>query len=170
MDTAIVIYDGDCGICNESRAWAEARDRAERIDFLPFQTADLGAISPGLTREMAGRMAYFVCPDGSRHGGARAVFETLKRLPGVWGIIGRVGANPVISSVVEPFYRVFAANRHRVSAWLGLAVCRVPPRQLKAKQDRRTTDNTAGHRQKDSEGYVSLALWRQAPQRASSAS
>jgi predicted DCC family thiol-disulfide oxidoreductase YuxK len=156
MNRVMVIYDGDCGICNESRAWAEARDRAERLEFVPFQTADLGAISPGLTPEMASRMAYFVRPDGSRHGGARAVFETLKRLPGVWGIIGWIGANPVISGVVEPFYRLFAANRHRVSAWLGLAVCRIPPRELK-KEDQ-TTESTERHRGKAGNGKGGFAL------------
>ncbi len=125
---ATVIYDGECGICNETRAWAEARDVAEQLVFVPFQTADLDSLSPGLTRHMTSRMAYFVRPDGARFGGARAVFETLKRLPGVWGVLGWLGANPVISTLVEPFYRLFAANRHRVSAWLGLTVCRIPPR------------------------------------------
>lgn len=145
MTTATVIYDGDCGICNESRAWAESRDRAERLEFVPFQTADLEAISPGLTRAMASRMAYFVQSDGSRHGGARAVFETLKRLPGVWGIIGWVGANPAISLLIEPFYRLFAANRRHISARLGLSVCRVPPRQITKKRENQTTESTENH-------------------------
>lgn len=125
---ATVIYDGECGICSETRLWCEARDRADRMTFVPFQTADLAELSPGLTRAEAARRAILVRPDGVRYGGARAAFEVLKRLPGLWGVIGWLGANPVVSLIVEPFYRVIAANRHRLSARLGLTVCRVPDR------------------------------------------
>jgi predicted DCC family thiol-disulfide oxidoreductase YuxK len=125
---AIVIYDGECGVCNTSREWAEARDRARRLTFVPFQHIDPQVLSPGLNRTMIRRMAWLIAPDGRRYGGARCIYETLKRLPGVWGVIGWLGANPVISLIAEPFYRVFAANRHRVSAMLGLTECAVPPR------------------------------------------
>lgn len=122
----IVIYDGECGVCNECRLWTEARDRGGRLAFVASQTADLPAISPGLTRAMTLRMAYFVRADGARYGCALAIFETLKRLPGIWGALGWIGANPAISLLCEPYYRIFAANRHRVSAMLGLTMCRVP--------------------------------------------
>lgn len=129
---SIVIYDGNCGVCTATADWIEAHDSGDRMDCIPFQTADLQAISPGLTPEMTSRMAWIVKPDGMRYGGSRAVFEILKRLPGVWGVIGWVGANPIITLIVEPFYRLFAANRHWVSARLGLTVCKVPERPQKS--------------------------------------
>lgn len=127
-DVSMVIFDGDCGICTATRDWVIARDTAGRLDSIPFQVANLGTLSPGLTSEMTSRMAFLVLPDGTRFGGARAIFEILKRLPGFWGIVGRLGANPVIAFLVEPFYRLVARNRHRVSAWLGLTACAVPQR------------------------------------------
>lgn len=122
---ANVIFDGECGICNASREWAQARDRAGRLRFIPYQTADLDALSPGLTREMASRSAYFIFPDGRRVGGARAVFETLRRLPGVWRMVGIVMAQPPFWLLAEPLYYLVAHNRARLSTWLGLSYCLV---------------------------------------------
>jgi len=121
----IVIFDGDCGICNATREWAEARDRDHRLKFVPFQTASLGALSPGLTDDMARRMAWLVTDAGYRIGGARAIFTILARLPFPWKIAGTIGAFPPISLICEPFYRIVAHNRSRISGWLGLSYCMV---------------------------------------------
>ena len=136
----IVIFDGDCGICNETREWAEARDRDKRLRFVPFQIADLDALSPGLTYEQASRMAWFIPASGRRMGGARAIFMILTRLPGMWRIVGAVGAFPPVSLLCEPFYRIVAHNRSRISGWLGLNYCmvrgvptRLPPGEDAAK-------------------------------------
>jgi predicted DCC family thiol-disulfide oxidoreductase YuxK len=121
----IVIFDGDCGICNATREWAEARDREGRLKFVPFQTADLDALSPGLAYDAASRMAWFITPGGRRVGGARAIFTILTRLPGAWRFAGAVGAFVPISLLCEPFYRIVAHNRSRISGWLGLNYCMV---------------------------------------------
>jgi predicted DCC family thiol-disulfide oxidoreductase YuxK len=120
-----VLFDGDCGICNESRVWLEKRDTNHRLAFVPFQVADLEALSPGLTLEMTSHAAYFVRSDGWRAGGARAMFLSLSRLPGLWGVIGAVGAWLPVSLLCEPFYRIVASNRSRISGWLGLTYCMV---------------------------------------------
>lgn len=121
----IVIFDGDCGICNETREWVEAHDRAGRLKFVPFQVADLDALSPGLSFDMASRMAWMLPAGGGRIGGARAIFTILSRLPGPWRIVGAVGAFPPVSLLCEPFYRIVAHNRSRISGWLGLNYCMV---------------------------------------------
>lgn len=137
IEPDIVIYDGDCGICNATREWAQARDRAGRLKFIPFQTANLGALSPGMTDEMASRMAWVITPDGYRVGGARAIFTVLARLPGVWRVAGTVGAFLPISLICEPFYRIVARNRSRISGWLGLSYCMVRgvPTRLNPNED-----------------------------------
>jgi predicted DCC family thiol-disulfide oxidoreductase YuxK len=129
LDT--VIFDGECGICNETRQWVEARDRGRRLTFVPYQVADLSTLSPGLTADTASRMAFYVTPDGRRVGGARAIFLCLKALPGAWGVIGAVGAFVPVSLLAEPFYRVVAHNRARISGWLGLSYCLVAGRPTK---------------------------------------
>jgi predicted DCC family thiol-disulfide oxidoreductase YuxK len=130
----IFIFDGACGVCTASVQWVQRRDVAGRLACLPYQTADLDSISPGLTEEMANRAAYFVRGDGHRFRGARAVFEALRRLPGVWKLVGTVGALAPVSLLCEPVYRLFAANRTRISIWLGLTACAVP---VASRPDRR---------------------------------
>ena len=123
MDT--VVFDGECGICNETRIWLEARDRGTRLQFVPYQTTDLDALSAGLTSDEASRMAFYVYPNGRRVGGARAIYLALKALPGAWRVVGTIGAFHPISWLSEPFYRLVAANRSRISGWLGLNYCLV---------------------------------------------
>ena len=115
-----MIYDGDCNVCQALKRGIERRDRRDRLEFVPFQEADLEALAPGLDREMASHSVYLVRPDGRRFRGARAVFEALKRLPGAWGLAGRIWAFPPLSLLAEPFYRLVARNRDRISRWLGL--------------------------------------------------
>jgi predicted DCC family thiol-disulfide oxidoreductase YuxK len=72
---------------------------------------------------MAEKSVYFVRKDGTRFGGARGVYEILKKLPGLWGLFGAVMAIPPLSISSEPFYRAFASNRHYVSRKMGLREC-----------------------------------------------
>lgn len=132
LDSLLVIYDGDCGICNALRQWAEQRDPADRLQFVPYQTADLDSLAPGLDRARASRAVYAVRADGKRLRGARAIFETLQYIPGTWRVVGRVGVLPPLSWLAEPVYRIIAHHRMRVSRWLGLAECRVPESKPRA--------------------------------------
>lgn len=119
----IVIYDGACGVCQALREWAERRDQHRRLTFIPYQAPDLERLVPGLTREVASQALYFVREDGWRFRGARAAFEVMKRWPGAWGWLGRLLALPPFHWLAEPFYRLFARHRGRVSRWLGLEAC-----------------------------------------------
>jgi len=120
-----VVFDGDCGVCQALAQALADRDRHRRLTFAAYQRADLATLSPGLTREMASRSVYAVAPDGTRWHGARAVFEMAKRLPGLWGWIGRIGALPPLSLLAEPVYRLVARHRMRISRWFGLTQCRL---------------------------------------------
>ncbi len=131
-DSLLVIYDGDCGICNALRQWAESRYTANRLKFVPYQTADLDSLAPGLTRASASRAVYTIRADGKRLRGARAIFETLRYNAGIWRVVGRLGALPPVSWLAEPVYRIIAHHRMRVSRWLGLAACRVPESKPRA--------------------------------------
>jgi predicted DCC family thiol-disulfide oxidoreductase YuxK len=125
VDNLTVIFDGDCGICQASRRAAERRDAHHRLRFVAYQGADLDRIAPGLTREEARRALVVVHPDGRRWHGARAFVAVLRRLPGVWGMMGAVGTLPPVYWLAEPFYRVIARHRAAISRWLGLTQCRI---------------------------------------------
>jgi len=121
----LVVFDGECGLCQAARRWAEERDRQGHLRFVPYQDADLARLAPGLTPALAARSLYVIATDGQRYRGARAVFVTLRSLPGAWGLLGYVGALPPVSLLAEPVYRLVARHRTRLSRWLGLAQCRL---------------------------------------------
>jgi len=126
VEQPTVLYDGDCGVCTALQNAARRRDVAGRLRFVAYQAVDLEQISPGLTPEMAGRALYLVRPDGRRFAGARAVFETMRCLAGPWRLVGAIGARPPFYQLAEPFYRLVARNRGRISRWLGLNRCALP--------------------------------------------
>ena len=118
-----VVYDGTCGACQAFMDYFKRRDVGGKLETVAYQLADLNSISPEFTENMAAKAIYFVRKDGTRFGGARGVYEILKRLPGLWGILGAVMAFPPLSILSEPFYRAFASNRYYVSRKLGLREC-----------------------------------------------
>lgn len=123
MSKLTVIYDGDCGICNALRIWVQARDTAEHVQFIPNQSADLAQLAPDLTPDHVRRAVYAVRASGQSCQGARAIFTTLRFLPGLWGIVGRIGAVPVVSWLAEPVYRLIAHHRATISRRLDLTQC-----------------------------------------------
>ncbi len=123
----VLIFDGACGLCTAAAEWAYRRSAAGCLTIIPYQHADLERLSPGLTAELCRRSAYLVLPDGRRWRGARAVFGALRCLRGGWGIVGKLGSLPPFYLLAEPFYRLIAAQRMRLSRWLGLTACAVPP-------------------------------------------
>jgi predicted DCC family thiol-disulfide oxidoreductase YuxK len=131
---ATVLFDGDCGVCQGLKQFAESHDTTGRLTFAPFQTADLDNLSPGLSRKMAGQALYFIRADGQRFRGAKAVFETMKRLPGLWSLVGAVLSLPLLSWLAEPFYRLFARRRARISQALSLDRCQTLDPKRVSKQ------------------------------------
>jgi predicted DCC family thiol-disulfide oxidoreductase YuxK len=131
---ATVLFDGDCGVCRALKQFAERHNTTGCLTFTPFQTTDLDNLSSGLTREMVGQALYFIRADGQRFRGARAVFETMKRLPDLWGLVGAILSLPLLSWLAEPFYRLFARRRARISQVLGLDRCQIPDPKRVSKQ------------------------------------
>lgn len=129
-----MIFDGDCGICQALRQKVQALDTAQKLRFIPYQADELETAAPGLSRELASRSLVFVRGDGRRFRGARAAFETLRHLPGVWGMIGWIASLPPLSLLAEPFYRLIARNRGAISRRLGLDVCRIDLPQDRQKK------------------------------------
>lgn len=119
----IVIFDRECGICQFLKAHAEKRDTKQNLHFMAYQETDLATLSPGLTKEMAARSMYFIQTHGNRYLGAKAFFETMKRLSGIWSVVGSIFSFTPLALLVEPLYRIIAKNRMHISRWLGLQHC-----------------------------------------------
>jgi len=123
--TVWVIYDGGCGICQALKDRAQRLDRHGCLQFTAYQTADLARIAPDISPELARQALYTVRSNGRQDRGARAVFQAMRCLPGIWGMMGTIGVFPPVSLVCEPLYRLVARYRHTLSRWLRLNRCAI---------------------------------------------
>jgi predicted DCC family thiol-disulfide oxidoreductase YuxK len=108
-----VVYDGECAVCQTFYGWTSKKDSQGRLGFAAVQSEGLASAAPQVDRVRATNALAFVRPDGKVVYGARAMFLTMARLPGAWGVFGRVMAWPPLSLLAEPGYRLFARHRHR---------------------------------------------------------
>jgi len=110
----VLIYDGDCGICNQSADWARAH-LPSGTKIVPWQSIDdLGAL--GLTIPDVQTAAYWVDRDGTLHRGEAAAAAVLRRAGGPWGIAGTALDTPVLRPIARRVYNWVAANRHRLGS------------------------------------------------------
>jgi predicted DCC family thiol-disulfide oxidoreductase YuxK len=122
-NSAILVYDGDCGFCSRSVNWLRAVlpafPRAE-----PWQAVDLAAL--GLSRAEVDDAVQWVGPDGYRAAGPRALAALLRHQPHAGlRLLGRVGDARTVRPVVAAAYRWVAAHRHRLPG--GTPACAVRP-------------------------------------------
>ena len=109
----MLIYDGDCGICNQSADWARAHLPAG-TEIVPWQSIDdLTAL--GLTTDDVETAAYWVDDDGTLHRGEAAASAVLHRAGGGWRIAGAALGAPGVRLLSRRVYYWVAANRHRLS-------------------------------------------------------
>src|SRR3954471_16520391 len=109
----MLVYDGDCGICNQSADWARAHLPAD-AEIVPWQSIDdLAAL--GLTVEDVETAAYWVDDDGTLHRGEAAASAVLRRAGGGWGVAGAALDAPLVRPLARRVYYWVATNRHRFS-------------------------------------------------------
>ena len=99
--------------------WTKRRDRANRISFIPYQTADFDQLPADITRGLAKSTVVFIGKNAKKYREARAVFEILRLLPGFYGFTGRILSNRFFGFLFGPAYRLFARNRGLISKIFG---------------------------------------------------
>lgn len=80
MNKAVLIYDGDCGLCQKSKAWIERRMAPGEIEFLPCRSEERLNRFPHIPLEDCMTAMQFVNPAGHLTSGAEAIPEILQRL------------------------------------------------------------------------------------------
>ncbi|TVP57040.1 MAG: DUF393 domain-containing protein [Gemmatimonadales bacterium] len=107
----VLIFDGACGICQRSVAWIAARDRGDRIEFLPLQSEEVRERFPSIPRSDFEEAMHLIAPGGRVWTGARAVEEVLRLLPR-WRLGAWTFRIPGVRLVAGWVYRMVAGNRH----------------------------------------------------------
>lgn len=113
MERATVLYDGGCGLCQRSVAFARARDRHRRLAFVAAQSPEGHAL---LTRHglLATAHNTLVVIGPGRHVRSDAVVRLLRALPARWRLVA-VLVWLVPQPIRDAAYRFVAARRHRAA-------------------------------------------------------
>lgn len=128
MSRSVIVFDGECGLCNGFVAWLIVRDRRGAF-AVTGSAGELGAAAlaaGGVHEAMAQSTIVVVKPGGKALTHSTAVLRILSALPLPWSL-ARVGF-AVPRGLRDRVYRAFAKRRSRVSA--DDAACGVPPAHL----------------------------------------
>lgn len=114
----MLIYDGDCGLCQSSAKWCRRRLPPE-VDVVPsqqFSDSELAAMA--ISREDVMRAAWWIEDGRPPAEGALAVARSLMAMGGREAVIGRVMQLPVVRVLAYWAYKWVAENRMTTSRWL----------------------------------------------------
>ena len=122
-DPLVVIYDADCGLCSRTAQALRLLDGRGRLRLVPLQLApvELGADAPALEAMTA--MLHAGAPGAGWSTGGEAALRVARAIP-LLRTVAIVGSLPVFRHLVEPAYRLLAANRERIGHLLGTDRCR----------------------------------------------
>ena len=102
-----LIYDGDCGLCQQAVKLLRRWDREHVLRFVPFQdgpaVAQFGIALPALAAAM-----HLIRPDGRVYAGADALPELLRMFPGKRGPFFRI---PGVLPLARRIYAWIAIRR-----------------------------------------------------------
>jgi predicted DCC family thiol-disulfide oxidoreductase YuxK len=114
MSNAVVVYDGDCGICEASSRWIIKHvPTVSVVSHYAYGLSSIGAV-------------WFVTDDG-RLEGAAAVSAILKRAESrTFRFVGMFISLPVIRFFAQLIYLAVAHNRSRISRLIGVKACGLP--------------------------------------------
>lgn len=129
----LVLFDGECGLCDRTVAFLTARDGRDRLRFSPLggPTADLVLRAGGVDPSRRDTMFAVTLggPGGSfrvRERGRAALFA-VTRLGLPWSLLAVAGVLP--TPWLDAAYRFVARRRHRLAP----PACRVPTPAERAK-------------------------------------
>jgi predicted DCC family thiol-disulfide oxidoreductase YuxK len=134
MQGPLLIYDGDCGLCDHSVQWILAHDRRGRIRFAALQGETAAPIleAHGLqpTEGEDFDTMILVGPGERIRVRSRAVLGLLVQVGGLWRLLGYLGWI-VPRFLADAVYRLVARNRHKLFARPDS--CRVPKPEERAR-------------------------------------
>jgi len=109
---ALLLWDGDCGLCRRSVVWAERRDTGHTFHAVPYQQAPSPPMTPEL-RLACARAVHLITPEGRMLRAGRACLWVLQKIG--YPVLARVLAIPPLVWAVEVIYWLVARNRRLAS-------------------------------------------------------
>ncbi len=107
----LVIYDGNCGLCQRLVTWASGKI-AEDFKFIVSETVNPKQY--GLNRKDFEKYVWLIQFDQKKSRGASAIAEILKAMGFGWLILGSIISIPPFSFVANGLYSLVSKNRNRL--------------------------------------------------------
>lgn len=107
----MLIYDGDCGFCTTTAAWAQSRLPAD-TPVVPWQSLNLDEY--GLSTDDVSTAAYWVDDHGATQRGYRAAGHTLIAMGRPWAALGWLALRPPLKWPADIAYKLVARYRYRL--------------------------------------------------------
>ena len=121
----LLIFDGDCGICTFFSEFVQKRSSANKLQIKPYQILNLSEIHQDLDELKTSQSLYLVTEDKVLYNRSKGVFEVMKRMNGIYKLIGFILSNPIAVVLFNPIYKWIAKNRTKISSKLGLNACNI---------------------------------------------
>jgi predicted DCC family thiol-disulfide oxidoreductase YuxK len=128
QESAVVFFDGVCGLCNWSVDWILSHDRRGFYKFAPLQGDAAARYLEASDREDLDSVV--VLKNTKLYRRSDAVVEVLREMPPPWNFLG-VGLGLIPGSVRDFGYRLVAKNRYRLFG--KRETCRLPTRDERAR-------------------------------------
>ena len=130
QDTAVVLFDGVCNLCNGAVNFIIDRDPSARFRFAALQSSQAAALLAPLGRvPEAEPQSFILVEDGRVYERSSAALRVARKLPGAWRLFYAFIVVP--RPIRDVVYRFIARNRYR---WFGKAeACRMPTPELRAR-------------------------------------
>ncbi len=126
----VVLYDGVCGLCNESVKFIITHDPAAKFKFAPFQSALATQLLKPFPHIHPEQLNTVVLVNGQQaYTKSAAILRIVKEFPGLWK--GFYILSIIPSPILDFFYDIVARNRYR---WFGKTEhCLLPTPEIKAR-------------------------------------
>jgi predicted DCC family thiol-disulfide oxidoreductase YuxK len=111
---AVLIYDGNCPICQRAIEWIKGNERQDSFEMLPCQSDEVRRRFPLIGESICMGAMQLILPDGQILSGEGALPEILRRLKryrlAAW--LFRLPGSKVLA---RSFYRWFASHRYHIA-------------------------------------------------------
>jgi predicted DCC family thiol-disulfide oxidoreductase YuxK len=117
VSTALIIYDGECGLCNELKIRVAYYDKRKKLKFVPYQKYDK------ISKDLTSKSIYLITGDKQIFNGIKAILVSMLYLKGNLKIIANILLKCKIDYLLEPFYLLVAKFRGTLSKLFGYNAC-----------------------------------------------
>lgn len=114
---AVLIYDGNCPVCQKTIAWIKSNAKKGAFEMLTCQSKSTRERFPSIEEAVCMQAMQLILPDGTVFSGEEAMPEILKRLK-KYSPAAEIFNLPGSKTLSRAFYRWFADRRYHIAGIL----------------------------------------------------